>query len=140
MGSTAVVGNNGARSIQFGIFEVDLRAGELRRNGSKVKLQEQPFQILTMLLARPGEVVTREELQKKLVAGRCLRRFRSQSECSHPPAARRARRLGGKSAVCGNRGPQRLPLPGSRKRRPCDGSSPARSSACYPPQALRHFP
>ncbi len=57
---------SGARTIQFGIFEIDLRAGELRRNGSKVKLQEQPFQILTMLLARPGEIVTREELQRKL--------------------------------------------------------------------------
>src|ERR1700731_4247802 len=66
MGSTAVVGNNGARSVQFGIFEVDLRAGELRRNGSRVKLQEQPFQILTLLLERPGDVVSREELQKKL--------------------------------------------------------------------------
>jgi DNA-binding winged helix-turn-helix (wHTH) protein len=66
MGSRAVVGNNGARSVQFGIFEVDLRAGELRRHGSKVKLQEQPFQILTLLLERPGELVTREELQKKL--------------------------------------------------------------------------
>src|SRR5438270_5609223 len=66
MGSRAVVGNNGARSVQFGIFEVDLRAGELRRHGSRVKLQEQPFQILTLLLERPGELVTREELQKKL--------------------------------------------------------------------------
>jgi len=62
----AVVSENGSRSIQFGIFEVDLSAGELRRNGSRVKLQEQPFQILTTLLARPGEVVSREELQKKL--------------------------------------------------------------------------
>jgi DNA-binding winged helix-turn-helix (wHTH) protein/Tol biopolymer transport system component len=61
-----VVGENQTRSIRFGIFEVDLRAGELRRNGSKIKLQDQPFQILTMLLANPGEVVTREELQKKL--------------------------------------------------------------------------
>ena len=62
----AVVSEHQAHSVHFGIFEVDLRAGELRRNGSKVKLQEQPFQILTMLLARPGDVVTREELQKKL--------------------------------------------------------------------------
>ena len=62
----AVVSENGARAVQFGIFEVDLRAGELRRNGSKVKLQEQPFQILAMLLERHGEVVSREELQKKL--------------------------------------------------------------------------
>src|SRR6195256_4560142 len=62
----AVVSEKEPRSVQFGVFEVDLRAGELRRNGSKVKLQGQPFQILTMLVARPGEVVTREELQKKL--------------------------------------------------------------------------
>jgi len=41
---------NGTRMIQFGVFEVDLRAGELRRNGSRVKLQEQPLQILTLLL------------------------------------------------------------------------------------------
>ena len=52
--------------IQFGIFEADLRAGELRRKGSKVRLQEQPFQILMMLLQRPGEVITREELRTHL--------------------------------------------------------------------------
>src|SRR5215469_318826 len=57
---------NGLPVIRFGIFEVDLRAGELRRNGSRVKLQEQPFQILVALLDRHGEVVTRDELQKKL--------------------------------------------------------------------------
>lgn len=52
--------------VCFGIFEVDLQAGELRRQGHKVKLQEQPFQVLAMLLERPGELVTREELQRKL--------------------------------------------------------------------------
>jgi DNA-binding winged helix-turn-helix (wHTH) protein/Tol biopolymer transport system component len=61
-----VVSENGTRSVRFGIFELDLRAGELRRNGSKIRLQEQPFQVLTVLLERPGEIVTREELQKKL--------------------------------------------------------------------------
>jgi DNA-binding winged helix-turn-helix (wHTH) protein/Tol biopolymer transport system component len=50
--------------IRFGAFEVDLRAGELRKNGLKIKLQEQPLQVLAMLLRHPGEVVTREELQK----------------------------------------------------------------------------
>src|SRR5215472_2289443 len=50
--------------FRFGAFEVDLRAGELRKNGLKIKLQEQPFQVLAMLLQHPGEVVTREELQK----------------------------------------------------------------------------
>jgi TolB-like protein/DNA-binding winged helix-turn-helix (wHTH) protein/Flp pilus assembly protein TadD len=52
--------------LRFGLFELDLRAGELRKHGLRVRLQEQPFQILAMLLEHPGEVVTREELQKKL--------------------------------------------------------------------------
>ena len=52
--------------IRFGIFEVDSQSGELRRRGLKVKLQEQPFQALVMLLERPGEVVTREQLQERL--------------------------------------------------------------------------
>src|SRR5499427_4496909 len=52
--------------IRFGIFDVDLRAGQLRRNGLKVRLQEQPFQVLAMLLERPGEVVTREDLHARL--------------------------------------------------------------------------
>ena len=55
-----------ASRIRFGVFEVDLRSGELRKHGLKVKLQVQPFQILTLLLERPGEVVTREELQARL--------------------------------------------------------------------------
>jgi DNA-binding winged helix-turn-helix (wHTH) protein len=54
------------RILRFGTFEADLIAGELRREGTKVRLQEQPFQILTILLERPGELVTREELQKRL--------------------------------------------------------------------------
>src|SRR5215467_423714 len=52
--------------LRFGVFELDLRAGELRKRGLRVRLQEQPFQVLAMLLEHPGEVVTREELQKKL--------------------------------------------------------------------------
>jgi DNA-binding winged helix-turn-helix (wHTH) protein/tetratricopeptide (TPR) repeat protein len=52
--------------VRFGNFEIDIRAGELRRNGVKLRLQEQPFQILCMLVERPGEVVTREELRNKL--------------------------------------------------------------------------
>ena len=54
------------RSVRFGIFEVDLRAGELRKGGLRIRLQEQPFQVLSMLLEQPGQVVTREELRKKL--------------------------------------------------------------------------
>jgi TolB-like protein/DNA-binding winged helix-turn-helix (wHTH) protein/Tfp pilus assembly protein PilF len=56
----------GRASVRFREFEVDLRACELCRNGRKIKLQEQPFQILAMLLERPGEVVTREEIQHRL--------------------------------------------------------------------------
>src|SRR4029077_10019882 len=52
--------------IRFGVFEVDLRAGELRKQGAKVKLQEQPFQVLQALLEKPGEIVTREELRKRI--------------------------------------------------------------------------
>lgn len=51
---------------RFGIFEADLQAGELRKAGLRIKLQEQPFQILTLLLERPGQVVTREELCRRL--------------------------------------------------------------------------
>jgi TolB-like protein/DNA-binding winged helix-turn-helix (wHTH) protein/Tfp pilus assembly protein PilF len=52
--------------VRFGAFGVDPRAGELRKHGIRIKLREQPFQILLMLLERPGEVVTREELRAKL--------------------------------------------------------------------------
>jgi len=51
---------------RFGVFEVDLRAAELRKQGLKVKLHGQPFEILAMLLERPGEAVTREEIRGKL--------------------------------------------------------------------------
>ena len=57
------------RIVQFGLFELDLSTRELRKSGVRIKLQEQPFQILSMLLERPGTVVTREELQKKLWPG-----------------------------------------------------------------------
>ena len=55
-----------AQVVRFATFEVDLRAGELRKGGLKLKLGGQPFQVLAILLERPGEVVTREELQKRL--------------------------------------------------------------------------
>jgi DNA-binding winged helix-turn-helix (wHTH) protein len=54
------------RILRFGVFEADLAAGELRKNGTRLRLQEQPFQLLTLLLERPGEVVTREEIRQRL--------------------------------------------------------------------------
>jgi TolB-like protein/DNA-binding winged helix-turn-helix (wHTH) protein len=53
-------------AVQFGVFELDLCAGELRKQGVKVKLQDQPFQILQVLLEHPGEVIAREDLQKRI--------------------------------------------------------------------------
>ena len=52
--------------VRFGVFELDLRRGELRRQGLKIRLQEQPFQVLAMLLEHPDELVTRDEMRKKL--------------------------------------------------------------------------
>ena len=55
-----------AKVVRFGIFELDAESGELRRHGLKIRLPEQSFQILRLLIARPGEVVTREELRQQL--------------------------------------------------------------------------
>ena len=54
------------RVVRFGVFEADLAAGELRKSGVRIRLQDQPFQILTLLLERPGEVVSREEIRQRL--------------------------------------------------------------------------
>jgi TolB-like protein/DNA-binding winged helix-turn-helix (wHTH) protein/Flp pilus assembly protein TadD len=58
--------NSQREVIRFGVFEADLCTGELRRKGRLVRLQEQPFQVLALLLARPGELVAREELRQAL--------------------------------------------------------------------------
>jgi TolB-like protein/DNA-binding winged helix-turn-helix (wHTH) protein/Tfp pilus assembly protein PilF len=52
--------------LRFGVFELDVRVGELRKHGLRIRLQQQPFQVLAILLERPGDIVTREELQKTL--------------------------------------------------------------------------
>ena len=54
------------RKFQFGAFEVDESLGELRKHGVKIRIQEQPFQILVVLLERPGEIVGREEIRARL--------------------------------------------------------------------------
>src|SRR6266446_5826368 len=63
MGQTASEARN---LVRFGPFEVDLRAGELRKGGAKLRLTGQPFEVLAILLEHAGEVVSREELQKRL--------------------------------------------------------------------------
>jgi DNA-binding winged helix-turn-helix (wHTH) protein len=64
--STMHQATQSARVIRFGSFEADLRSGELRKQGLRLKLRDQPFHILIMLLERPGELVTRDELRERL--------------------------------------------------------------------------
>ena len=71
------------RLIRFSVFELDLGSGELFKQGRKIKLQGQPFELLVALLERPGEVVTREELQQKVWPSDTLGGLRSGSEQSH---------------------------------------------------------
>src|SRR5580704_14198122 len=63
-GKSAV--HNGNRTIRFGEFEADLQAGEIRKSGSRIKVQDQPFKVLQILLEHRGELVTREELQSRI--------------------------------------------------------------------------
>jgi TolB-like protein/DNA-binding winged helix-turn-helix (wHTH) protein len=58
--------NSSPPTLRFGVFELDARSGELRKQGIKIRLQGQPVEILAMLLEHPGEIITRDELQKKL--------------------------------------------------------------------------
>lgn len=57
---------NGNGTVRFGAFEADLHSGEVRKSGNRVKLQEQPFKVLQVLLERPGVLVTREELRSRI--------------------------------------------------------------------------
>lgn len=63
---SALPDSRSARITRFGLFELDLAAGELRKSGARLRLQEQPFQVLALLLERAGQVVTREDLRQKL--------------------------------------------------------------------------
>src|SRR5215475_12792374 len=58
-----------AQRVQFGSFELDLKTGELSRDGQKIRLQDQPFNLLTFLIERSGQVITREEIRHKLWPG-----------------------------------------------------------------------
>ena len=81
--------------VRFAAFAVDLQAGELRRHGVKICLQKQPFQMLSVLLERPGEVVTQEEFQQRLWPGNTFVDF----EHSLATALKKLRRALGDSAV-----------------------------------------
>ncbi len=83
-----------AEVVRFGIFEVNLKSGEARKHGIRVKLHGQPIQILGMLLERPGEVITREEIQRRLWAADTFVEF----EHSLNSAVKKLRRALGDSA------------------------------------------
>src|SRR5579863_8921570 len=53
-------------TVRFGQFELDLRTGQLAKNGAKIRLSQQPIQVLSLLLETPGEIVTREEFRRRL--------------------------------------------------------------------------
>ena len=55
--------------LRFGVFELDSRTGELRKSGALVKLQPQPLKVLALLASRPGELITREEIQQQVWGG-----------------------------------------------------------------------
>ena len=90
--------SSGSQVIRFSTFELDVRAGELRKRGVKIGLQEQPLRILEMLLAHPGQFVTREELRSRLWPSN-LCGFRSRPEQGDQQAARSAGRFRGQSAI-----------------------------------------
>ena len=102
--------DRGGGRLCFGVFELDLRAGELRKRGLRIRLQQQPFQVLALLLERAGQVVGREELQKALWPAdtfvdfdhglnKAINKIREAlGDSAESPAVRR------------DRGPPRLPL------------------------------
>ena len=71
-----------ARRYRFGVFEADAVTGELRKQGARIKVNVQPFQMLLMLLERPGELLTREEISRELWPRRYLCRLRTRREFS----------------------------------------------------------
>ncbi len=65
-GNGSTGNGNRTHTVRFGVFEADLYAGEVRKEGTRIKLQEQPFKVLQLLLERPGALVTRDELQARI--------------------------------------------------------------------------
>jgi hypothetical protein len=108
MGSTQLVNGSKKRLARFGVFELDLDAGELRKQGVRLQLQPKPLQMLALLLERPGEIVTREELRRRLWDDDTFVDY----EGGLNTAANRLRlKLGGRhSPIHRNDGAQRIPL------------------------------
>ena len=88
--------------FRFGRFALDVRSRELRKDGLRIRLQDQPFDVLLMLLRQPGEVLTRDELPVPVVAGRNFCRFRARAERGRQAVAGRDWRQGRSAEIRGN--------------------------------------
>ncbi len=96
--------------VRFRVFELDLCSGELRKQGIKIKLHDQPFQVLAMLLEHAGEVVTREQLRQKLWPADTFVDFDVGSELRDQEAAGRPGRLGRSAALRRDPASPRIPF------------------------------
>jgi Tol biopolymer transport system component/DNA-binding winged helix-turn-helix (wHTH) protein len=123
LGSTVLEQVPNSQVVRFGTFEVDLRLGELRKNGIRVKLTGQPFQILVILLEHPGDLVTREQLHRRLWSSDTFVDF----DRGLNAAINRVREALGDSAE-NPRFVETLPRRGYRFIAPLVDSSPARAS------------
>jgi len=106
-----------AKVVRFGIFEADLRTAELRKQGVRIRLPGQSFQVLEALLLRPGELVTREELKQKLWLLRLFRRLRAWPQRRGKSGSRSSRRLIRQSPLRRDPSPPRLSLHRSGRQR-----------------------
>ena len=120
-------GPNSSRRICFGPFEVDRATGELRKQGRRIRLQEQPFQVLTALLEKPGELVTREELRQRIWSDDTFVDF----DHSLNKAINKVREVLGDSAA-NPRFVETLPRRGYRFIAPVEGGQPVAAIALPP--------
>jgi DNA-binding winged helix-turn-helix (wHTH) protein len=125
------------RLVRFGVFEVDLRSGELRKAGVKLKISGQPFQVLAILLENPGEIVTREGLLKRLWPDTFV-----DGDHNLNTAINKIREVLGDSAE-NPRFIETLPRRGYRFIAPVEGNGVAAPHASLPPtrheSGLRHW-
>lgn len=96
--------------LAFGPFEVNVQTGQLLNSGVRIRLSGQPFQILLILLAHPGDVVTNEQLCEQILEGRDVRRFRARPPRCRQQASAGVGRFGRESAVHRNRTGPRIPI------------------------------
>ena len=131
MGTSATV----SRILHFGVFEVDSKAFEIRKHGVRLKLPEQPFQVLSVLLENPGEIVTRDELRTRLWPSDTFVDF----DHGLNNAVMRLREVLGDSSE-NPRFVETIPRRGYRFIAPVAGIFPASTSAIQPPEDSGHVP